>query len=82
MRDLAPTLHAEEEVAAIAATTVEQTSRLEQTNRMDVPTGRTKLPTIEDIPIDVETPSERPPKRDIHDEPHTVEMRTILKRGK
>jgi serine/threonine protein kinase len=77
MRDLAPTLHAEEEVAAIAATTAEQTNRLDR-----MPAARKKLPTIEEIPIDVETPSERPPKRDVHDDGNTVEMRTILKRGK
>ncbi len=74
MRDLAPTLHAEEEVAAIAATTADQTSRLDP-----IPPVRRKLSTIEEIPIDVETPSERPPKRDVHDDDNTVEMRTILK---
>ncbi len=72
MRDLAPTLHAEEEVAAIAATTMEQTNRLD-------PPMRNRQPSIEEIPIDVVTQSEPPPKRDIHDDDGTVEMRTILK---
>lgn len=75
MRDLAPTLHAEEEVAAIAATTAEPTNRLDR-----MPPARARTPTIEDIPIDVvDTPSDRPPKRDLHDDGNTVEMRTILK---
>ena len=76
MRDLAPTLHAEEEVAAIAATTVEATNRLDR-----VAAVRSKLTTIDEIPIDVETPAEAPPKPDFHDDGNTVEMHTILKRG-
>jgi len=77
MRDQAPTLQAEEEVALIAATTAEATNRLDH-----LPPVRKRIPTIEEIPIDVETPSDRPPKRDLYDDGNTVEMRTILKDGK